>query len=171
MWKLLHTSLPVQTSRWCFQYCAPYSTPWVTWRGFIISTNIRQTLKHSPTTWRVPYDHVVYKDPKQVLVSYSLQFLLVLLLYPIPEEGRGAPPKNFIRHFLGRLHRPQDFQFLVDGMMRTLNQPVIATLRASITSNTDYDLATSYIVLFTWQSKVGRVGSRNDHAILGNATM
>lgn len=48
----------------------------------------------------------------------------MLLLYPIPEDGRGAPPKNYYRHYFGRLHRPQDFQFLVDGMTRILNQPV-----------------------------------------------
>jgi hypothetical protein len=68
---------------------------------------------------------MVYKDPKQVLVSHCLQMLLVLVLYPIPEEGRGPPPKNYFRHFLGRLHRLQDFQFLVDGMTRILSQPVV----------------------------------------------
>jgi len=83
-----------------------------------------QTLKYNPATWRVPYDHVVFKDPKQVLVTYCLQLLLVLILYPIPEPGNGVPPKNYFRHFIGRLHRPQDFQFLVDGMTRILNQPV-----------------------------------------------
>ena len=81
-------------------------------------------MKYNPASWRVPYDHVVWKDPKQILVIYCLQFLLVLLLYPIPEDGRGAPPKNHYRHYFGRLHRPQDFQFLVDGMTRILNQPV-----------------------------------------------
>jgi hypothetical protein len=81
-------------------------------------------MKYNPASWRVPYDHVVWKDPKQILVIYSLQLLLVLLLYPIPEDGRGVPPKNYYRHYFGRLHRPQDFQFLVDGMTRILNQPV-----------------------------------------------
>lgn len=81
-------------------------------------------MKYNPASWRVPYDHVVWKDPKQILVIYSLQLLLVLLLYPIPEDGRGAPPKNYYRHYFGRLHRPQDFQFLVDGMTRILDQPV-----------------------------------------------
>lgn len=66
----------------------------------------------------------MWKDPKQILVIYSLQFLLVVLLYPIPEDGRGTPPRNYYRHYFGRLHRPQDFQFLVDGMTRILNQPV-----------------------------------------------
>jgi hypothetical protein len=81
-------------------------------------------MKYNPASWRVPYDHVVWKDPKQILVIYSLQLLLVLLLYPIPEDGRGAPPKNYYRHYFGRLHRPQDFQFLVEGMTRILDQPV-----------------------------------------------
>jgi len=84
----------------------------------------KQTLKYNPATWRVPYDHVVFKDQRQILVTYCLQLLLVLVLYPIPEPGNGPAPKNFFRHFLGRLHRPQDFQFLVDGMTRILNQPV-----------------------------------------------
>ena len=59
-----------------------------------------------------------------MLVTYSLQFLLVLLLYPIPESPSNPSPKNSYRHFLGRLHRPQDFQFIVDGMTRILNQPL-----------------------------------------------
>lgn len=83
-----------------------------------------QAIKYNPASWRVPYDHVVWKDPKQILVIYCLQLLLVLLLYPIPEDGRGSPPKNYYRHYFGRLHRPSDFQFLVDGMTRILNQPV-----------------------------------------------
>lgn len=88
------------------------------------NSNTMQTLKYNPASWRVPYDYVVYKDPKQILVTYCLQFLLVLVSYPIPQADRGPPLKNYFQHFLGRLHRPQDFQFLVDGMMRTLNQPV-----------------------------------------------
>lgn len=72
----------------------------------------------------MPYDHVVLKDPKQVFVTYCLQLLLVLVLYPVPEGQGSGPPRNAFRHFLGKLHRPQDFQFLVDGMTRILNQPV-----------------------------------------------
>lgn len=61
------------------------------------------------------------------MVTYTLQLLLVLLLYPIPEPETGSAPKNYYRHFVGRLHRPQDFQFIVDGMTRILNQPIQAT--------------------------------------------
>ncbi|KAM5376501.1 hypothetical protein ACJA88_006824 [Fusarium oxysporum] len=82
------------------------------------------TLKYNPATWRVPYNTLVFKDGKQMLVTYSLQFLLVLLLYPIPENPENPSSKHSYRHFLGRLHRPQDFQFIVDGMTRILNQPL-----------------------------------------------
>jgi len=90
----------------------------------LLCSQLNTALNYNPTTWRVPYDHVIYKDPKQILVSYCLQFLLVLVLYSIPEDGKGPPSKNYFRHFLGRLHRPQDFEFLADGMARTLNQSV-----------------------------------------------
>lgn len=72
----------------------------------------------------MPYNTLVFKDGKELLVTCSLQFLLVLLLYPIPETPSNTSPKNYYRHFLGRLHRPQDFHFIVDGMTRVLNQPL-----------------------------------------------
>ncbi|KZF20294.1 hypothetical protein L228DRAFT_254011 [Xylona heveae TC161] len=90
----------------------------------VLCSLLNTTLKYNPANWRVPYDHVVYRDPKQILVTYCLQFLLVLLLYPVPDPENGQTPKNFYRHFFGRLHRPQDFQFLTDGMARVLKQPV-----------------------------------------------
>ena len=83
-----------------------------------------KTMNYNPTSWRVPYDQLILKDPKQVLVSSSLQVLLLLLTYPIPEDGTGGTPKDLFRVFLGRLHRPQDFEFLVGGLIRFLSQPV-----------------------------------------------
>ncbi|KAF9881221.1 high-temperature-induced dauer-formation protein [Colletotrichum karsti] len=89
----------------------------------VLCSLLNTTLKYNPATWRVPYNTLVFKDEKQILVTYTLQLLLVFLLYPIPEQD-GTTSKNFYRHFLGRLHRPQDFQFIVDGMTRILNQPL-----------------------------------------------
>ncbi|WEW56071.1 hypothetical protein PRK78_001506 [Emydomyces testavorans] len=92
----------------------------------VLCSLLNTALKYNPTPWKMPYDHVVWKDPRQILVIYCLQLLLALLLYPIPEGGE-TPPKNYYRHFFGRLHQPQDFQFLVDGMTRILHQPMQAT--------------------------------------------
>ncbi|CAI4213753.1 unnamed protein product [Parascedosporium putredinis] len=81
------------------------------------------SLKYNPASWKVPYNALILKDAKQVLVTYTLQLILVLLLYPIPEDQESGPKRNYYRHFLG-LHRAQDFQFIVDGMMRVLQQPM-----------------------------------------------
>ncbi|OCK84449.1 hypothetical protein K432DRAFT_320306 [Lepidopterella palustris CBS 459.81] len=117
----------------------------------LLCSLLNTTLKYNPASWRVPYDHVVFKDPKQILVTYCLQFLLVLVLYPIPEPGNGSPPKNFFRHFLGRLHRPQDFQFLVDGMTRVLNQPLQVTSSYLPGSQKSLSWAPEMIMLF-WEA-------------------
>ncbi|KJZ71753.1 hypothetical protein HIM_08838 [Hirsutella minnesotensis 3608] len=88
----------------------------------VLCSLLNTTLKYNPASWRVPYNTLVFKDTKQMLVTYSLQLMLVLLVYPLPEYA--SPQKNYYRHFLGRLHRPQDFQFIVDGMNRILSQPL-----------------------------------------------
>ncbi|KAK8164677.1 high-temperature-induced dauer-formation protein-domain-containing protein [Phyllosticta citrichinensis] len=117
----------------------------------LLCSLLNTTLKYNPASWRVPYDHVIYKDPKQILVTYCLQLLLVLVLYPIPEPGNGSPPKNFFRHFLGRLHRPQDFQFLHDGMTRILNQPLQATTSYLPGSQKSLNWAPEMLILF-WET-------------------
>ncbi|KAH5474910.1 hypothetical protein HBI22_004830 [Parastagonospora nodorum] len=117
----------------------------------VLCSLLNTTLKYNPATWRVPYDHVVFKDQRQILVTYCLQLLLVLILYPIPEAGNGPAPKNFFRHFLGRLHRPQDFQFLVDGMTRILNQPLQANTSYLPGSQKSLTWAPEMIMLF-WEA-------------------
>ncbi|KAJ4311121.1 hypothetical protein N0V94_008108 [Neodidymelliopsis sp. IMI 364377] len=117
----------------------------------VLCSMLNTTLKYNPATWRVPYDHVVFKDQRQTLVTYCLQLLLVLILYPIPEAGNGPAPKNFFRHFLGRLHRPQDFQFLVDGMTRILNQPLQANSSYLPGSHKSLTWAPEMIMLF-WEA-------------------
>ncbi|KAF2663629.1 hypothetical protein BT63DRAFT_108320 [Microthyrium microscopicum] len=117
----------------------------------LLCSLLNTTLKYNPAAWRVPYDHVVFRDNKQLLVTYCLQLLLVLVLYPIPETQHGVVPKNYFRHFLGRLHRPQDFQFLVDGMTRILNQPMQANSSYLPGSQKSLTWAPEMIMLF-WEA-------------------
>lgn len=92
----------------------------------------------------------MFKDPKEILVTYTLQFLLVTILYPIPEQSGVVVPKNYYRHFLGRLHRPQDFQFVVDGMTRILNQPLQANSSYLPSAQSSVKFAPEIIMLF-WE--------------------
>lgn len=117
----------------------------------LLCSLLNTTLKYNPAAWRVPYDHVVFKDSRQSLVTYCLQLLLILVLYPVPESGKGPPPRNNFRYFLGRLHRPQDFQFIVDGMNRILNQPLQATTSYLPGSQKSLTWAPEMIMLF-WET-------------------
>jgi hypothetical protein len=117
----------------------------------LLCSLLNTTLKYNPASWRVPYDHVVFKDEKQLLAMYCLQLLLVLVLYPIPESTPGVTPRNYFRHFLGRLHRVQDFQFLVDGMTRILNQPMLANSSYLPGSQKSLSWAPEMIMLF-WET-------------------
>lgn len=57
-------------------------------------------------------------------MTYSLQFLLVLITYPVPDNG----PNEF-RKALGRLHRAEDFQFICEGLRQILMQPTSGMFR------------------------------------------
>ncbi|KFY71253.1 hypothetical protein V499_08545 [Pseudogymnoascus sp. VKM F-103] len=116
----------------------------------VLCSLLNTTLKYNPASWTVPYNHMVFKDPKQILVTYAIQFLLVALVYPVPEAGPSNLQKNYYRHFLGRLHRPQDFQFMVDGMTRILNQPIVANTSYLPGSHASTKCAPEIIMLF-WE--------------------
>ncbi|CAN6603905.1 hypothetical protein TRVA0_002S03356 [Trichomonascus vanleenenianus] len=96
------------------------------------------TLKYYPG-WKVPYDHMIVSDRYRQLVTYSLQLLEVLLVYAVPsdhiefiakldnskEDSNGF--KNWYRHYLSKLHRIQDLQFIADSLAKLLTQPIQAS--------------------------------------------
>ncbi|KAH6611407.1 high-temperature-induced dauer-formation [Trichoderma cornu-damae] len=116
----------------------------------VLCSLLNTTLKYNPASWRVPYNTLVFKDTKQVLVTYSIHFLLAMLIYPIPEDASSASHKNYYRYFLGRIHRPQDFQFIVDGMTRILNQPLQEKTSYLPGSQSSSNLAPEVLMLF-WE--------------------
>lgn len=73
-----------------------------------------------------------------------------MLIYPIPEDATSASHKNYFRHFLGRIHRPQDFQFIVDGMTRILNQPLQEKTSYIPGAQSSSNLAPEVLMLF-WE--------------------
>lgn len=104
----------------------------------LLCSLLNTTIKFNPTTWRnLPYSANFLSDSRQLLVSYSLQFLLVILCYPLPKDGQqvysGNIPDgetevvNQFRYYFKKLHRANDFNFMVDGMSRILQQPLSAS--------------------------------------------
>ena len=93
----------------------------------LLCSLLNTAMKYNPAGWHLPYEHYVLSDPKKLLVTYSLQTLLVLLTHDIlPENSTptSASHKNMYRFYLGKLHRTDDFQFVVDGINRLLSLPI-----------------------------------------------
>ncbi|KAL0089759.1 high-temperature-induced dauer-formation protein-domain-containing protein [Phycomyces blakesleeanus] len=129
----------------------------------LLCSLLNTSCKYNPLGWGVPYNHVMFTDTREQLVSMCLRTLLVILDYRSPrsvqslrlEQQFGSSSKqtesgvkqspieekeennerednldtsdNLFRHYLSKLHRAQDFQFLIDGIYRILSYPMQAT--------------------------------------------
>lgn len=135
---------------------------------------INTACKFNPMGWTaVPYNHIMYTDPREQLVALCLRVILIVLDYRSPEvlarqqhldnvsssgsasasasgeaatlnleekleathlnDGKIVTEKqqqhqetmeNAFRYYLSKLHRVQDFQFLIDGVYRILSSPM-----------------------------------------------
>jgi hypothetical protein len=56
----------------CFMFVVKYGMPY-SYENSARYLHFGQTLKYNPASWRVPYNVQVFKDPKQILVTYALQ--------------------------------------------------------------------------------------------------
>ncbi|KAI9268708.1 high-temperature-induced dauer-formation protein-domain-containing protein, partial [Sporodiniella umbellata] len=98
---------------------------------------INISCKYNPLSWTVvPYNHIMFNDPRESLVAHCLRILLIVLDHgPAKAEktvrvGPEDPTHhtdsadNIFRHYFSKLHRGQDFQFLIDGIYRILSSPM-----------------------------------------------
>lgn len=124
----------------------------------VLCSLLNVTLKYSPG-WKVPYDHMLIADRNRQLVTYSLQFLQVLLVYPIPKddleflaecgyEQDAKSMKNLYRNYLSKIHKPQDFQFISDSLQRLLAQPIQASTSYLPGSRREIEWVTELTMLF-----------------------
>src|SRR6266496_871848 len=52
----------------------------------LLCSLLNTAIKYNPAGWGVPYNHVVFADSREVLVTLCLQVLLVLLDYRAPSN-------------------------------------------------------------------------------------
>ena len=110
-------------------------------------------MKYNPAGWHLPYEHYVISDPKKLLVTYSLQTLLVLLTHDMQPENytpTTTSHRNMYRFYMGKLHRTDDFQFLVDGINRLLSLPIQSNASVLPGSQRNTKSHTEAMVLF-WE--------------------
>ncbi|EIW70902.1 hypothetical protein TREMEDRAFT_43442 [Tremella mesenterica DSM 1558] len=82
-------------------------------------------------TGQMPYSHLISKaaEEKRVLVKSCMMTLLVALDYERPElssmnEGKD---ENAFRYFVSKLHRKEDFSFILGGILTILEEHAAVT--------------------------------------------
>ncbi|XP_072167716.1 protein HID1-like [Diadema setosum] len=120
------------------------------WISFFCSSDNRHALPlftsllniacaYDPVGYGVPYNHFLFSDTREPLVEVAAQILVVTLDHANPhnvassvdggEEGHdmGVLPENLFVNYLSRIHREEDFHFILKGLTRLLNNPLIQT--------------------------------------------
>ncbi|XP_027197168.2 protein HID1 [Dermatophagoides pteronyssinus] len=84
----------------------------------------------------LPFNHLIFQDSKEPLVEVSLQILIVILDHdfstPISssiEEAKKSSPlvssqDNLFINYISRIHREDDFEFILKGFTKLLNNPL-----------------------------------------------
>ncbi|MBN3314245.1 HID1 protein, partial [Atractosteus spatula] len=126
--------------------------PWVT---FFCSTDNRHALPlftsllnvvcaYDPVGYGIPYNHLLFSDYREQLVEHAVQILIVTLEHegsmaagspPLDgpnsttalEDQDPVGPDNLFVNYLSRIHREEDYHFILKGVARLLTNPLIQT--------------------------------------------
>ncbi|XP_036937356.1 protein HID1b isoform X2 [Acanthopagrus latus] len=128
--------------------------PWV---SFFCSTENRHALPlftsllnvvcaYDPVGYGFPYNHLLFSDQRGLLVEQAVQILIVTLEQETgsaagfalqalngsaspsaEEEQESAGPENLFVNYLSRIHREEDLSFILKGLARLLNNPLVQT--------------------------------------------
>lgn len=99
----------------------------------IFTSLLNVVCAYDPVGYGVPYNHILFSDTREPLVEVALQILIVCLDHDIgrdhsdSQEGESVPPDNLFINYLSRVHREEDFYFILKGFTRLLNNPLIQT--------------------------------------------
>ncbi|XP_029815938.1 protein HID1 [Manacus vitellinus] len=127
------------------------TNPWV---QFFCSTENRHALPlftsllnivcaYDPVGYGIPYNHLLFSDYREPLVEEAAQVLIVTLDYDSSTSSSPTVdgtttgtamddvdppgPDNLFVNYLSRIHREEDFQFILKGVARLLSNPLVQT--------------------------------------------
>ncbi|XP_037093597.1 protein HID1-like [Pollicipes pollicipes] len=84
---------------------------------------------YDPVGIGLPYNHLLFNDKREALMETALQILIVTLDHDSAAgraDDEGSPDNLFI-NYLSRIHREEDFDFILKGFTRLLNNPLTQT--------------------------------------------
>ncbi|KAJ8317846.1 hypothetical protein KUTeg_002937 [Tegillarca granosa] len=98
---------------------------------------------YDPVGYGVPYNHLMFSDSREAVVEGALQVLCVTLEnessgHNVSVDGTSGGtameqdtdtggPDNLFVNYLSRIHREEDFHFILKGITRLLNNPLTQT--------------------------------------------
>lgn len=101
---------------------------------------------YDPVGYGIPYNHLLFSDYREQLVEQAVQILIVTLEHEAgsaasaalqaldasastsaEEEQEPSGPDNLFVNYLSRIHREEDLGFILKGLSRLLNNPLVQT--------------------------------------------
>ncbi|CAG9857117.1 unnamed protein product [Phyllotreta striolata] len=107
---------------------------------------------YDPVGLGVPYNHLLFNDSLEPLVEAALQILIVTLDHDTSNsnaESDDVPsPDNLFINYLSRIHRDEDFNFILTGITRLLNNPLLQTYLPNSTKKVHFH---QELLIFFWK--------------------
>lgn len=141
------TDLAVTPNRWI-----QYSTSSENRHALPLFTSLLNTVcAYDPVGFGVPYNHLLFTDSLEPLVDVALQILIVTLDHDIScgtGEDEGAVGNNLFIDYLSRIHREEDFQFVLKGITRLMQNPLMQTYLPNSTKKVHFH---QELLVFFWK--------------------
>ncbi|KAF2888353.1 hypothetical protein ILUMI_17820, partial [Ignelater luminosus] len=108
---------------------------------------------YDPVGLGVPYNHLLFSDSLEPLVEVALQILIVTLDHDTStanasDTEENTSPDNLFINYLSRIHRDEDFQFVLRGVTRLLNNPLVQTYLPNSTKKVYFH---QELLIFFWK--------------------
>ncbi|KAL0271884.1 UNVERIFIED_CONTAM: hypothetical protein PYX00_005053 [Menopon gallinae] len=103
---------------------------------------------YDPVGLGVPYNHILFSDTSEPLVDTALQILIVTLDHDTSQGDESVTPDNLFINYLSRIHRDEDFQFVLGGFTRLLNNPLVQTYLPNSTKKVQFH---QELLVFFWK--------------------
>ncbi|CAO1424817.1 unnamed protein product [Diamesa serratosioi] len=103
----------------------------------LFTSLLNSVCAYDPVGIGVPYNHLIFQDFQEPLVEVCLQLLIVTLDHDIAtspstpvssasfQQQDESTVDNLFINYLSRIHRDEDFHFILKGVTRLLNNPLM----------------------------------------------
>ncbi|PAV55668.1 hypothetical protein WR25_01525 [Diploscapter pachys] len=91
----------------------------------LFTSLLNVTCAYDPIGYGLPYNYLLFNDSREPLVEVALQVLIVCLdKESQPKGDETGYAENYFINYLSRIHREEDFDFMLKGITRLLSNPL-----------------------------------------------